>query len=345
MIGRNELLRRIGRMEQVASVNRYVVDDGKGRGMRAIEVLNGSGLDFTVYPDRGLDIGPARWNGQSLTWSTRNGAVCPEFYDARGAEWLRSWMGGLLTTCGWINVGNPCSTANGDQGLHGRMDHIPAEEVNTHCAWVDVGTEDERYEMTVSGRIVHGRVFGENLATVRTVRTRLGWPGVEIVDKTENLGPESVPLMQLYHMNFGWPLISETTVLAAPDHAVLPRDAAAEKGVSEWSTMPPPTRDFSEQVIYHDLPVDSDGFCSIQIRNDGFFGQTGKSALKLSFRKKELPFLVQWRQAGIGDYVMGLEPANCYPVGQNDFAKTGLLRSIEPGKTVETVVRVEVVGQ
>ena len=94
--------------------------------------------------------------------------------------------------------------------------------------------------------------------------------------------------------------------------------------------------------MYHDLPVDGDGFCSIQIRNDGFFKSSG-SALKLSFRKEELPFLVQWRQAGVGDYVMGLEPANCYPLGQNDFAKTGLLRRIEPGQTVETIVRVEVV--
>ena len=342
-MNRDELLKRVGRVEQVASIRRYAIEDGKGRGMRALEVSNGSGFDFTVYPDRGLDIGPARWNGKPVTWMTRNGPVNPAFYDGHGAEWLRSWMGGLLTTCGWVNVGNPCSTPNGEQGLHGRMDHIPAEEVNTQCAWASSGASDESYEMAISGRIAHGRVFGENLVTARTIRTRLGWPGVEVVDRTENLGTESTPLMQLYHMNFGWPLISETTVLAAPDHAIVPRDAAAEKGVAEWSTMPPPTRDFAEQVIYHDLPADSDGFCAIQIRNDGFFGQTGKSALRLSFRKRELPFLVQWRQAGIGDYVMGLEPANCYPLGQNEFSKTGLLRRIEPGQVVETVVRVEVV--
>ena len=51
--------------------------------------------------------------------------------------------------------------------------------------------------------------------------------GVEIVDRTENMGAESVPLMQLYHMNFGWPLISETTRLVAPEHKVAARDAAA----------------------------------------------------------------------------------------------------------------------
>ena len=340
---KDDLLKRVGRMEQIASVRRYAIEDGKGRGMRTFEVSNGTGFDFTVYPDRGLDIGPARWNGMPLTWMTRNGPVNPAFYDGRGAEWLRSWMGGLLTTCGWINVGNPCTTSNGEQGLHGRMDHIPAEEVNTQCAWVNVGMPDESYEMTVSGRIAHGRVFGENLVTSRTIRTRLGWPGVEVVDRTENLGTESTPLMQLYHMNFGWPLISENTKLVALDHKVAARDAAAEPGIAEWDVMPPPVRDFAEQVLYHDLPAGDDGFCSIQICNDAFFAPSGRSALKLSFRKTELPFLVQWRQAGIGDYVMGLEPANCHPLGQNDFAKTGFLRTIEPGHVVETALRVEIV--
>ncbi len=342
-MNRDELLKRVGRVEQVASIRRYAIEDGKGRGMRAFEVSNGTGFDFTVYPDRGLDIGPARWNGMPLTWMTRNGPVNPAFYDGQGAEWLRSWMGGLLTTCGWVNVGNPCSTPNGEQGLHGRMDHIPAEEVNTQCAWVNVGMPDESYEMTVSGRIAHGRVFGENLVTSRTIRTRLGWPGVEVVDRTENLGTESTPLMQLYHMNFGWPLISENTKLVALDHKVAARDAAAEPGIAEWDEMQPPVRHFAEQVLYHDLPAGDDGFCTIQICNDAFFAPSGRSALKLSFRKRELPFLVQWRQAGIGDYVMGLEPANCYPLGQNDFAKTGFLRTIEPGHVVETALRVEIV--
>ena len=342
MMRKDELLKRVGRMEQVASIRRYTLDDGKGRGMRAIEVSNGSGFEFTAYPDRGLDIGPASWNGQSIVWMTRNGPVNPAFYDNKGIEWLRTWMGGLLTTCGWINVGNPCATDNGEQGLHGRMDHTPAEEVNTRCEWVDAGTEGERYEMSISGRIVHARVFGENLVTTRTIRTMAGWPGVEIVDRTENLGADSAPLMQLYHMNFGWPLVGEGMRLVAPDHAITPRNAEAEKGLSEWATMPPPTKDFAEQVIYHDLPADEKGFCSIQICNDSFFKSSEKAALRLSFRKDELPYLVQWRQAGMGDYVMGLEPANCYPLGQDDFAKTGLLRRIEPGQMIETVVKVEI---
>ena len=330
---RSFVLPRVGRMCQLADIRRYALEDGKGRGMRAFEISNSSGFEFVVYPDRGLDIGPARFNGCSLVWSTRNGPVAPAFYDASSVEWLRTWMGGLVTTCGWLNVGNPCETDEGSHGIHGRMDHIPAEEVNSRCYWNDKG----EYVLEVTGAIVHSRVFGENLVTRRTITTRLGWPGVELVDRTENLGASTMPFMQLYHMNFGWPLIDEATRLVAPAHKIWPRDSVAERGILDWDKMLPPTRGFCEQVIYHDLVADDEGFCTMRIENPEF-----GPAVALSFRKAELPYLVQWRQAGVGDYVMGLEPANCYPVGQGAFSKTGLLKHIEPGQTIESVIRMVV---
>ena len=318
---------RLGRMEQLASIRRYVLDDGKGRGMRAFEVRNASGLEFTVYPDHGLDIGPAVYKGLPLTWTTRNGPVAPAFYDASGAEWLRTWAGGLLTTCGWLNVGGPCETAEGAHGIHGRADHTPAEEVNARCRW----NGDGEYVMEITGTIVHSRVFAENLVTERTITTRLGHPGVEIVDRTVNRGPSTMPLMQLYHMNFGWPLMDESTRLVAPEHAVQARDAEAEKGIREWDRFPAPVPNFPEQVFYHDLPADDKGNCTMRIVNSA----RGLAA-RVSFRKAELPYLVQWRMPGVCDYVMGLEPANCYPENQVAFARRGLLRRIEPGMTVET---------
>jgi len=330
---RSQILPRIGRMEQLASIRRYEMDDGKGRGMRAFEVSNASGFSFTVFPDRGLDIGPAFYNGLPLTWMTRNGPVAPAFYDSSSVEWLRTWMGGLVTTCGWLNVGNPCTTGEGVHGIHGRMDHTPAEEVNTQCFW----RADDEYRMEISGRVIHSRVFGENLVTTRTIVTRLGWPGVELVDRTENCGAVVMPMMQLYHMNFGWPLISESTRLVTDPHPVSPRDAAAEKGVAEWSVMPSPNASFEEQVLYHDLPAEADGDCRVRIENAAW-GPT----VTLRFRKAELPYLVQWRQAGVGDYVMGLEPANCFPEGQVAMAKKKLLRHIDPGETVETRIILEI---
>ena len=129
------LAARVGRMEQLASIRRLVADDGQGRGMRVIEVNNGSGLAFTLYPDRGMDLGQAFFKGTPLAWVTGNLEVAPAFYNGAGNEWLRTWGGGLLTGCGLANVGGPCAPGGEPHGLHGRLSHQPAEEVNTSSGW------------------------------------------------------------------------------------------------------------------------------------------------------------------------------------------------------------------
>ena len=45
---------------------------------------------------------------------------------------------------------------------------------------------------------------------------------------------------------------------------------------------------------------------------------------------------------GQGEYVVGLEPANCFPEGQEKIARMGLLRQLAPGETVETLVKLAV---
>ena len=331
-IAREDILRRVGRIEQVASIRRYVIDDGKGRGSRAFEVRNGSGFEFTVHPDRGLDIGAASFNGLPVAWTTPNGTVAPAFYDDRGAEWLRSWQGGLLTTCGLLSVGPECDTPEGHQGQHGRFDNIPAEGVNTSCRW-----ENGRYVMEVTGDIAHTRVFCEKIVCHRTIRTVLGEPFVEVEDRFENMGYEPVPLTLLYHMNLGWPLVDEGARLFAAAHKVVARDAKAEVGIGEWDRMIAPSHGFAEQVFYHDIPAGADGHSVVSMVNE----KLGIS-LEISFDKKELPNLVQWRMMGEGEYICGIEPANCYPEGQPAIKACGMLRMIAPGETVCTHVRAAV---
>ena len=154
---RGNISGRIGAMRQLASIRRAVLDDGRGRGMRIIDVNNGSGLSFTVYPDRGMDIGEAFCKGVPLVWLTP-GSATPESYEPEQFNWLRSWGGGLLTGCGLLNVGGPCE-AGEVHGLHGRLSHLKAMEVNTESGW----DEAENYTLTVSGKVVHHRVFGESL--------------------------------------------------------------------------------------------------------------------------------------------------------------------------------------
>ncbi len=330
-LDKSELLQRVGNMAQIASVRRLVADDGKGRGMRVFEVNNGSGLSFTVYPDRGMDIGQAFFKGIPLAWTSRNGETAPQFYDAEGFEWLRTWGGGLLTGCGLTNVGGPNAAPGGPHGLHGRLSHLPAEEVNASAVWTETGA----YRLTVSGRVRQGKVFGENLVLTRTIETAFGTASLTVRDTVENQGFAPEPLMLLYHMNLGWPLVDETSTLDAPPHDVVPQTPQAAAGLADWMRMSAPVPGFSEQVFYHALPADDRGMASLRLVNPRL-----GLALRVAYRTAELPHLVQWKMMGQGEYVTGLEPANCYPEGQERMAQRGLLRHLAPGETLETLVRV-----
>ena len=324
---------RLGRMEQLASIRRLVSDDGKGRGMRVLEINNGSGLSFTIYPDRGMDIGQSYYKGIPLAWISRNQEVAPQFYDSEAFEWLRSWGGGLLTGCGLSNVGGP-NTANGDRhGLHGRLSHIPAEEVNTTAGWTDKGA----YTLEACGRVRHSKVFGENLVLTRRITTSFGETSITVRDKIENQGFSPAPLMLLYHLNLGWPLVDKGTTLEASKHVVTPQNEHAAAGLADWTKLTDPIPGFAEQVYYHAIPSNRQGLASMRLVNRAL-----GIAFRVTYRVAELPYLIQWKMMGQGEYVVGLEPANCYPEGQEQIAKRGLLRQLAAGETVETYLNLSV---
>ncbi len=328
---RSYLASRLGTMEQLARVRRVISDDGKGRGMRLIEIDNGSGLSFTVFPDRGMDIGAASFKGYPLAWLAANGEVAPQFYSHEGFEWLRTWPGGLLTGCGLANVGGP-NTVNGDNhGLHGRISHLPAEEVNTTVGW----RGDDLYELSVSGRVRHTKVFGEKLHLTRHIATALGDNSITIRDSVENLGFAAAPMMLLYHINLGWPLVAKESFLEASGQEVKALTAIAEAGMALRSRLDDPTPGFQEQVFIHSGGADAAGLASMRLVNPVL-----GLALRITYRTAELPFLAQWKMMGEGEYVLGLEPANCLPDGYAQNRERGTLRMIEPGARSETFVRI-----
>ncbi|MDD4101759.1 MAG: aldose 1-epimerase family protein [Kiritimatiellae bacterium] len=329
-----DVVPRVGRMEQLASIRRLTYEDGKGRGMRELEFNNGSGLAFSVLPDRGMDIAKASYKGSGLAWLSCNGDVAPQFYEPGGIEWLRSWGGGLLTGCGLANVGGP-NERNGEQhGLHGRISHIPAQEVNSAASWSEDGST---YTLSACGRISHSRVFGEKLACTREISTAYGDDSITVRDTIENEGFTPVPFMLLYHINLGWPLIDESVTLEAPEHKITPQTESAAAGLAAWNQTSAPVPGVAEQVYYHDLPADKSGMASMRVVNK----RLGLE-FEVAYRVAELPYLIQWKMLGQGEYVMGLEPANCYPEGQTRMAERGLLRKLSPGEKTETLLRLAV---
>jgi len=324
-----ELKPYIGSMDQIARVRTSVLDDGKGRGVRIADVDNGSGLRFCIQLDRGMDIGDASFNGQPFAYMTPVGPVHPSYHEPDGFRWLRSFNAGLLTGCGLAHAGSPevedGMSTTGPLGLHGRLSNLPAENVAVSQEWVN-----GRYQLSVSGTMREVSFFGENLELKRTITTVMGNNSITIADVVKNKGVRPSPLMMLYHINAGFPLLSESAVLAATVDQTTPRNADAAKGIGEWRQCQKPTAGYVEQCFYHDIKAGDDGMARMILSNP----QAGM-AIEVAYRKAELPFFTQWKMMGEQEYAMGLEPGNCHPEGQTAEKSMGTLKTIAPDESVE----------
>jgi len=329
---RAELLNYVGDLGQIAGIRLGEWADGVERGLRVAEVRTGSGLTFSVLLDRGMDIGPAAYKGLPLAWVSPTGWAHPMYFDPQGNGWLRTFGAGLLTGCGLTSLGAAGDDEGETLGLHGRLSHLPASHVRVEEAW-----QGDECSFWVEGEMRQARVFGENLRLKRRITVALGGNRVSIHDWVENLGASESPLMILYHINLGFPFLDESSQLQVEPHPVEARDAAAEPGLGEWMRFQKPTAGYAEQVFYHDLPANKDGWASIQLVN-----QSRKLGLRVGFKKATLPNLVEWKMMGKGTYVLGIEPANCRAGGRSQERARGTLQSLQPGEQREFQVEIEV---
>jgi len=326
------LLRYTGDLSQIAGIKLGEWSDGSERGLRVAEVRSGSGLEFTILLDRGMDIGPAWFKGTPLTWISPAGFGHPMYFEPEGLGWLRTFGGGLLTGCGLTSAGAPSEEAGEPFGLHGRLSNLPAQ-----CVRVDKIWQGDDCCFVVEGEMHQARLFGENLHLKRRITIGLGSNTISLHDRVENLGSTESPLMLLYHINLGFPLLDENAVLEAESHSVSPRDSTAEPGLSDWMHFQSPTTGYQEQVFYHDLPADKDGWAGIRLVN-----HARRMSLGVRFQKTNLPNLVEWKMMGEGAYVLGLEPANCHVAGRLQERGRGTLQSLKPGEQQDFRVEIAV---
>lgn len=326
----------LGTMQQLAGVRTSVLDDGRGRGLRVADFDNGSGLAFQVLLDRGMDIGRASFKGIPLAYLTPVGVAHPAYYEPDGFRWLRNFGGGLLTGCGLSTVGSPEAEVGmsvaGPLGLHGRLSNTPAEKPAVSEDWVN-----GRYQLNVSGLLREASFFAENLECRRTISTAFGANSITVTDRLTNRGVRPAPLMLLYHINTGFPLLGEHALLNAKTRSTTPRNEIAAAGLAEWSRCQPPTAGYVEQCFYHDIEPDADGLARMTLANPDC-----GLALEVAYRKAELPCFTQWKMMGQQEYVMGLEPANCHPDGQAAAREKGTLKILQPDETIEHFLKISV---
>jgi hypothetical protein len=207
------------------------------------------------------------------------------------------------------------------------MGNNPSATEGIKAMYGDSGAGENPATMTVSGTMREACVFGENLLLHRRIVCRQGENKILICNTVENAGFRREALMLLFHFNIGYPLLDEDAYLVVPSAKVTPRDAAAEAGIEMWSRSRKPAPDYREQVFYHDLKADKEGNTSVALVNKKL-----NLGLALHFNRNQLSHFTQWKQMGEGEYVMGLEPCNCFVDGRTAPRNENVIDFLEPGE-------------
>ncbi|MEN6384237.1 MAG: aldose 1-epimerase family protein [Phycisphaerales bacterium] len=333
---------KVSNHSQLGGIETSVLNNGPGKGVRIAWINTGSGLRYKVVIDRAMDIVDAFYNQYSLAWLSHTGITAPKPDCNHDFEWLYSFGGGLITTCGLSHVGGPESDEFGNRGIHGRISNLPTTLESVIQPDITSGNLD----MSITAIIKESKLFGPNLELKRTIESSLGSSYIKIKDSVTNLGNTSVPHMLLYHCNFGWPLIDEKTRIIC-------------KGVCKSRGMEMDNEIFNDKVNYKlcqkprklhnaggescgfiDVKADKKGVCKI-----GFYNSNLKLAVAMEYNKKQLPWLTNWQHWGQGEYVCALEPGTNPPIGQKEARKSNQLIYLEPGENRKYELKISVLTE
>ncbi len=329
---------KISNATQLGGIETAVLDNGPGRGTRIAWINTGTGLRFKVVLDRAMDIADAFYNKHSLAWISHSGITAPQPFSNKGLDWLKTFGGGLLTTCGLSHVGGPETDEFGERGLHGQISNLQAEVESI----IQPDPIAGKMKMSITGRIKESSVLGPNLELKRTISATLGESTIRIDDEVVNRGNMPAPHMLLYHFNFGWPLVDEGTNIIWQGKWQ-PREGSTNKIYKEgnnYQRCPAPLADHSgtgEEVAMIDIDADNMGWSTC-----GLYNSNLGLALFLRFKKEQLPWLINWQHWGKGEYVTGLEPSTNTLIGQAKARERNELIFLQPGESRKYEVIIEV---
>jgi hypothetical protein len=295
-----------------------IVTDGRAAGCRAIDLRVEGGIDLRLLPDRGLDAGDAWFGGVKLSWTSPVGETAAVWDD-----WMKSFGGGLITTCGLRNVGVP------SEGLpqHGEYTYQKAR-----VAAVEPPREGV---LEVRGSIAEVGALAHHLEIERVWRTHGGEGLVELEDVLTNRGRETSPALTLYHVNLGAPLWAEGAELQLDVRATHPRDEDAAPYADSWHRAPGIVEGARERVFEHEVTPGAGGWCGATVRNPGL-------GLEVAVRwdASTLPRMWQWVHPAPGLGVLGIEPANCSVLGVAHDRAEGRLPQLAPGEARRTRLQI-----
>jgi hypothetical protein len=327
---RRDLMRRVGRLDQVAGVRLVTLGDGIERGVRVLEFRTGTGYAFDVLVDRSMDVGRCELNGRALAWLSPTGVVGPWFTEPMGLGWFRAWGGGMLVTCGLDHtlLGGTDDASNFHQvvkpaeeyGLHGRIGFMPARLTGYGERW-----DGDECVLWAEGVVRQAAVFGEAMELRRRIEARVGESRFTIHDEVENVSFDPVSHMYLYHVNVGWPVVDAGSeyLIPAPDGVPV-----AEYPTRDYRRLTAPNPAFPEECYEHAVIREPAGTVPVAVVNR----ELGLGAYQV-YRMDQFPFHTMWRMLGEGIYGVAMEPTTNRDAGRFDARDRGELAYLSPGET------------
>ena len=316
-----ELRKYVGDPSALCGIRDILFNDGVARGTRAFEVNNGSGLQLTVVADRGLDIPYCSYKGVNVSLLQKVGLRSPYLYtEDMFKGFLKQFYGGLMTTCGITYAGGAAEDGDRMLGLHGNFDNTPADHVTAERTF-----EGDDVVLKIAGEIHQSEVFRENMMMRRTLTIDTERSRIRVRDEAKNLGFATEPLMLIYHINFGYPMLDAGAMVYTNAKEVEPRDDFAASMLDIYDQMEAPGISRDEQCYFHTGQPEQ-AFAMLHNPKLGI-------AAIIEYDSAKFPILCEWKCMRAGDYALGLEPTTSGVKSRAEARSEGTLTFLEPDET------------
>ena len=269
---------RISNLAQLASLTRYTMSEGAGRGLDVLDCNNGT-LRFLINLSRGADVMQLYHKGENVSFVSKNG------FTTKTGDFLSRFEGGMLYTCGLDSVG-------GREGfeLHGTH-HLSVATL--------LRAEVNERGIVIEAVMRESALFGRNLLFRRKITTAINEETLHIEDTLTNEYTEDANYCLLYHVNIGYPRLDEGARIVAEVSSFSPRTPWAEENKETMLEMSAPSPKMEECCYF--LRLASPRICLQNPKN--------KKCFTLTYSGDTLPEFVEWKSMASGDYALGLEPS------------------------------------
>ena len=272
---------RISHFSQIAGIRRYMVTEGREKGLDILDCSNGK-LRFLLNVTKACDMMQLFCDGQNMTFVSKNG------FTQRETPFGNRFEGGMLYTCGLDSVG-------GRDGypLHGTYHNMTAEVTRAEC------TEDG---ITVEATIRSTALFGRNLVMYRRITADILGETLRLEDRLVNRGFGKEDYCLLYHINVGYPMLDNGAKIEAQVLENTPRTPWSETHKATFLDMEAPLP-LKEETCY---------FLKLAEPKVSLKNATNGKCFTLNYSAETLPAFIEWKSMACADYALGLEPATTY---------------------------------